>query len=185
MPHWRKFSTTENSNGYISLLLLYTGCTGCKRNICAPNFIKTSHIYISSEASSIQHVCLKDGDKDGYKTNSWNSAEILHGSVYVSALKKKQLYPWGHKNPRETTSELTGPETSRCQWSPPLEFILGEEMRLSTNTKTIRLQIQSWQWIFYITKCWTVEWPQECNPELNYTNSSTHKQKMYNWSRGN
>lgn len=59
----------------------------------------------------------------------------------------------GHKNLRETTSELTGPETSHCQWSPPLEFILGEEMRLSTNTKTIRMQIQSWQWIFYITKC--------------------------------
>lgn len=77
MPHWRKFSTIENSNGYISLLLLYTGCTGCKRNICAPNFIITSSIYDSQWGK--QHtpcVHLKDRDKNGYKTNSWNSAQL-------------------------------------------------------------------------------------------------------------
>lgn len=77
MPHWRKFSTTENSNGYISLLLLYTGCTGCKRNICAPNFIITSNIYDSQWGK--QHtpcVHLKDRDKNGYMTNSWNSAQL-------------------------------------------------------------------------------------------------------------
>lgn len=78
MPHWRKFSTTENSNGYISLLwLLYTGCTGCKRNICAPNFIITSSIYDSQWGK--QHtpcVHLKDMDKNGCMTNSWNSAQL-------------------------------------------------------------------------------------------------------------
>jgi len=43
----------------------------------------------------------------------------------------------------ETTAELSGPETLRFQWSPPLEFTLSEEMRLSTNTKTIRLQFKA------------------------------------------
>lgn len=77
MLHWRKFSTTENSNGYISLLLLYTGCTGCKRNICAPNFIITSSIYdIQWGKQHTPCVRLKDRDNNGYMTNSWNSAQL-------------------------------------------------------------------------------------------------------------
>lgn len=66
MPRWKKFSITENSNGDISLLLLYTGCTGCKKNICAPNFIIISTIHNIQWGK--QHTAclhLKDEGKDG------------------------------------------------------------------------------------------------------------------------
>lgn len=94
MPHWRKFSTAENSNGYISLLLLYTWGTGCKRNICAPNFIITSSIYdIQWGKQHAPCVHLKDGDKNGYMTNFWNPAETLHSSTYDFSVPEKEQLP--------------------------------------------------------------------------------------------
>lgn len=100
MPHWRKFSTTENNNGYISLLLLYTGCTGCKRNICAPNFIITSRIYISSEASSIQHVSERRGQgwiHDKLPKLSWNSEwlRLCFCAGEAAAISKGAIKTWG------------------------------------------------------------------------------------------
>lgn len=70
----------------------------------------------------------------------WNSAQ-LH--LFLCTGEGATTYNRDIKKMMESTAEPTGPETSHFQWPPPLEFTLIKEMKLSTNTKTIRLQFKA------------------------------------------